>query len=292
MKLLNKLERRFGKYAVPNLMKYVVILFIIGLCIGTFFPQVYIYFMMLDFSMIARGQVWRLLTWIIPLSSMNNLLLTAISVYFYYIIGNTLEQNWGAFRMNLYFFSGIVFNIIAEFITYLITGNSIGSLDAFSLVCSTLFLAFAALYPNVTFYIYFLIPVKAKYLAILEGVIYLFNIYNYIVSKQYLLIVPLVVAFANFLIFFFTTRNYRRISPNEFRRKAEFRRQVNNAGYQENVRGFKGNNVITKHKCAVCGRTELDGDELEFRFCSKCDGNYEYCMEHLFTHEHVKNNQQ
>lgn len=290
MKLLNKLERRFGKYAIPNLMKYVVILFVIGLFIGSFFPQVYVYFMMLDFSMIAKGQVWRLITWIIPVSSMSNFLLTAISVYFYYLIGNTLEQNWGAFRMNLYFFSGIIFNIIAAFITYLITGNSIYSPASFNLICSTLFLAFAALYPNVTFYIYFLIPVKAKYLAILEGVIYIFNIYSYIINRQYLYIIPLVVAFANFLIFFFATRNYRRISPNEFKRKADFRRQMNSARYQGNVSSFRGQNVITKHKCAVCGRTELDGDDLEFRFCSKCDGNYEYCMDHLFTHEHVKNN--
>ena len=50
--------------------------------------------------------------------------------------------------------------------------------------------------------------------------------------------------------------------------------------------GYPSN--ITKHKCAICGRTERDGDDLEFRFCSKCNGNYEYCNEHLFTHEHVK----
>lgn len=286
MKFLNWLERRFGRYAIPNLMKYVVGLFILGYVIGIFFPFVYYKYLILDFKLIARGQLWRLVTWIIPVES-DNILLFAISVYFYYLIGNTLERHWGAFRLNLYFFSGILFNLIAAFITYLITKQSIVTTASFSIICSTMFLAFAALYPNVTFYIYFIIPVKAKYMAILEAAVYLFYIYNYIVGGQYLLIIPLVVAFGNFLIFFFATRNYRRFSPNEFARKAKFRRQMNSGVYQDSHNG-RGRNVITRHKCAICGRTELDGDDLEFRFCSKCDGNYEYCMDHLFNHEHFK----
>jgi len=291
MKLLNKLERRFGRYAIPNLMRYVVGLFIIGFVMSVFFPLIYWNFMMLDFNMIARGQIWRLVTWIIPPYT-GNILFYAIGVYFYYIIGNTLERHWGAFRLNLYFFSGIILNILASFITFLITGQSISSLSSFSLICSSLFLAFAALYPDVTFYIYFIIPVKAKYMAIIEAAIYLFSIGNYIITKRYLMIIPLLVAFGNFLIFFFATRNYRRYSPNEFARKANFRRQVNMGMNQGNTVNYRGQNVITRHKCAICGRTELDGDDLEFRFCSKCDGNYEYCMDHLFTHEHFKKNEQ
>lgn len=103
-----------------------------------------------------------------------------------------------------------------------------------------------------------------------------------------MLIIPLIVAFGNFLIFYFATRNYRRFSPYEIRRKANFRRQVNSARQHAGTGNLHGHNVITRHKCAVCGRTELDGDDLEFRFCSKCDGNYEYCMDHLFNHEHYK----
>jgi hypothetical protein len=288
MKLLNKLERKLGRYALPNLMRYVVVLFLIGLLIGTFFPEVYYYYLTLDFHMVLKGQVWRLVTFIIPLSNFGHILIFIISTYFYYIIGNTLEQNWGAFRLNLYFFSGVFFNIIAALMTYLITGSSFLTPDAMGLICSTMFFAFAALYPNMTFYIYFLIPIKAKYLAILEGAVYIYFIYNYITSGAYFMIIPLVVAFANFLIFFFATRNYHRISPSEIRRKANYRRQMHAAKNTGNVTQFHGRNVVTRHKCAVCGRTELDGDQLEFRFCSKCDGNYEYCMDHLFTHEHVK----
>ena len=51
---------------------------------------------------------------------------------------------------------------------------------------------------------------------------------------------------------------------------------------------YQGRSVITRHKCAICGRTELDDENLEFRYCSKCEGNFEYCMDHLYTHEHVR----
>lgn len=253
MKLLNKLERKLGRYAIPNLMKYVVVLFIVGLFFGSFMPGIYNY-LALDFNLVMKGQVWRLITFIVPYSHISGIFFFAISTYFFYIIGNSLEQNWGAFRLNLYFFSGVFFNIIASLIMFLITGSSVSSVDSLSLICSTMFFAFAALYPNVAFYVYFLIPVKAKYLALLEGAVYIYYIYNYIVSHEYFLIIPLVVAFANFLIFFFATRNYHRISPSELRRKATYRRQMSDARNTGNVTQFRGKNVITRHKCAVCSR--------------------------------------
>jgi hypothetical protein len=284
MKLLNKLERKLGRYAIPNLMKYIVILFLVGLVLGSM-PTGLNQYLNLDFDLIKKGQVWRLITFIIPISPMGHIIFFAISTYFYYIIGNALERTWGAFRFNLYFFSGIIFNILSSFITYLITGYSLS--PSLSLVCGTLFFAFAAMYPNTQFMIYFLIPVKAKYLAWLQGALYLYNIFIYIVGRQYFMVIPLIVAVGNFLIFFFATRNYQKLSPSEYKRKATYHRQMKEGKNQGNVVQFNGRNVVTRHKCAVCGRTELDNDQLEFRFCSKCDGNYEYCMDHLFTHEHV-----
>lgn len=287
MKLLNKLERKLGRYAIPNLMKYIVILLLVGLAFGTM-PNGLIPYLGLDFDLIKKGQVWRLVTFIIPIRPMGNILFFAISTYFYYIIGNALEKTWGAFRFNLYFFAGIIFNIIASFIFYIITGYSLYSLSpSLTIVCGTLFFAFAAVYPDTEFRLYFLIPVKAKYLAWLQGAFYLYNIFTYIASKQYFMVIPLVVGVANFLIFFLATRNYQKISPNEYKRKATYQRQMREGKSQGNVVQFNGRNVVTRHKCAVCGKTELDNDQLEFRFCSKCDGNYEYCMDHLFTHEHV-----
>ena len=119
-----------------------------------------------------------------------------------------------------------------------------------------------------------------------EAISYITN-YGFRIGGPYAL--AIVVSVLNFIIFFFATRNYRRISPSEFKRKAEFRRKMHDAKWESgNVVEFRGRNVITRHKCAICGRTELDDDSLEFRFCSKCEGNYEYCSDHLYTHEHVK----
>ena len=286
MKLLNKLERKYGRYAIHNLMKYVVMLYGIGLVIGTIAPGLYNIGLSLNFDMIKKGQVWRLITFIIPNVSIYDILFVALAAYLYYMIGNALERAWGAFRFNVYFFSGVIFNILASWITYLLTGVSLSpSLDY---VYGTMFFAFAALYPNTQFLLYFLIPIKAKYLAWFDAALYIIMVIQYIMSKNYYAIIPVVVSMANFLIFFFTTRNYRRISPKEFERKARFRRQMNAGRNTGNTSTQRGHTVITRHKCAVCGRTELDDDRLEFRFCSKCDGNYEYCMDHLFTHEHVK----
>ena len=83
----------------------------------------------------------------------------------------------------------------------------------------------------------------------------------------------------NFIIFFLSTRNLNRYTPHEIHRRHQFKSQM------KEPRPGSG---ITKHKCAVCGRTELDDPTLEFRFCSKCEGNYEYCQDHLFTHQHIR----
>ena len=286
MKFLNKLERRFGRFAIPNLMKYIAGIFILGLLLGIVPNYTILSLLALDFPSILRGQVWRLITWIIPVSPMKDFFWLVISIYFYYIIGNALEKAWGAFRFNLYIFTGVLFNLLSSLITYLIIGVSVP--PSLSFICGTMFFAFATTYPNMQFMMYFIIPIKAKYLAWFQGAVYLYMVFDYIVKGAAVLIIPLIVSFANFFIFYFATRNYQRISPGEYKRKATYRRQMNEGRQSGNVTEFRGKNVITRHKCAVCGRTELDNDQLEFRFCSKCDGNYEYCMDHLFTHEHVK----
>lgn len=286
MKFLNRLERRFGRFAIPNLMKYIAGIFLLGILLGVVPNYNLINLLAFDFPSIMRGQVWRLITWIIPISSMNRIFWQLISIYFYYIIGNALENAWGTFRFNLYFFTGILFNLLSSLITYQIIGLSVS--PGLGFVCGTMFFAFAAIYPNMQFMMYFIIPIKAKYLAWFQGAVYIFMVINYIIIGKAIMIIPLAVSFANFFIFFFATRNYQRISPGEYKRKATYRRQMNEGRKSGNVTEFRGKSVITRHKCAVCGRTELDNDQLEFRFCSKCDGNYEYCMDHLFTHEHVK----
>ena len=223
----------------------------------------------MDVNAILHGQIWRLVTFIIFPPS-TNVWFILITLYLYYSIGRELEYVWGAFRFNIYFFTGIIGTIAAAFVLYAITGYSY-ALDTNYLNMS-LFFAFAATYPDYQLLLFFIIPIKMKYLAMLDGLYYIVAFFTGGIAVK----VAIVLSLANFIIYFFSTRNYRKLSPYEMKRKREYRQQV------------KAPKSITKHKCAICGRTEKDDDNLEFRFCSKCDGNYEYCSEHLYTHQHIK----
>lgn len=290
MKFLDKLERKFGRYAIHNLMYYIIVLQIAGMAINVFAPNFMYSYLTLDIAKVLQGQVWRLVTFILDPGigfSIEGLgiLFTAITLYLYYYIGRTLENIWGAFRFNLYYFSGIVFNIIAAFILYFLYQNVfhdiywlniIGSGFGLEYINISLFLAFACIFPNQELFYMFLIPIKMKYLGMLYGVYIVYDIYVALANGLPTRAVAIIVALLNFIIFFLMSRNYKRVSPREYNRKKKYQGQVRKVENQ------------TRHRCAVCGRTEQDDETLEFRFCSKCDGNYEYCMEHLFTHEHVK----
>jgi hypothetical protein len=286
MNFIDKLNRKYARFAIHNLMLYIIILYATGFFINMINPMFYLQYLSLDVEKILHGQVWRLITFIIQPES-SNLLFLALELYLYYMIGSNLERAWGAFRFNLYYLSGLIFNILAAFILYLITGQNF--IVGLTYINRSLFFAFAALYPNVQFLILYIIPVKVKYLAYIYGAVITYEIITSIMSGNYAIGIAIAVSLGNFLIFFLSTRNYRRISPSEIKRKSSYRRDVRTATGGNNVVEFRGKKTTTRHKCAVCGRTELDDDNLEFRFCSKCDGNYEYCMDHLFTHEHVKN---
>lgn len=283
MNFMNKLERKFGKYAIHNLMNYITALYTAGFIIMLMNPYFYLDYLSLDIEKVMRGEVWRLITFIIQPPS-GNIYFIVFSLYLYYMIGNSLENAWGAFRFNLYYLSGILLNILGTVVFYIITGYNMNVGIYF--INEAMFFAFALLYPNVQFLIFFLIPVKVKYLAYLYGGIICYQFVTSLINKNYGICIMIVLAMGNFLIYFFTTRNYKRIAPSQIRRRNSFKRAVKSAG-GNNVVEFQGRKKITRHKCAICGRTELDDEDLEFRFCSKCDGNYEYCMEHLYTHEHV-----
>lgn len=304
MKFLNQLERKIGRYAVPNLMTYMIVLYAAGFLLDLFAPGFYERWLDLEVYYVLHGQVWRLVTFVLQPPS-NNIFFVLLELYMYYSIGNALEAMWGSFRFNVYYFSGLLLQILASFAFYAIacivlgggllpvTTAGVGSMYQ---VNRAMFLAYIVMVPNATFYLSFLIPVRAKWLGILYGVLMGYEVISYIrigvVYGDILYIgraVAIIVSALNFLIFFFMTRNYHRISPSEIKRKAQFKKKMNDAKWDSgNVVEFRGRNVITRHKCAICGRTELDDDSLEFRFCSKCEGNYEYCSEHLYTHTHVK----
>ena len=290
MKWMNKLERRFGKYAISNLMFYIVILYAVGFILGMVAPSFYISYLSLDIHAVLQGQVWRLVTFIMQPPN-TSVLFVIFTLYLYYMIGQQLEYVWGTFRFNLYFFMGVLFHIIAALLVYLIFHVSL-PMGTYYLNLS-LFFAYAALYPNQQFYLFMIIPVKVKWLAWIDAAFF-----GYTILQAFLpsygglggidglyykaVAVEAAVSFLNFLLFYLLSRNYKKYAPKEVHRRHVYKKEIHEA--RQNTQYSNG----AKHRCSVCGRTELDDPSLEFRYCSKCNGNYEYCQDHLFTHEHVK----
>ena len=273
MKFFQKMERKFGRYAIHNLMYYIIMLYVVGFVILKFAPELNYYYLMLDAPSILHGQVWRLVTFMIfpPTTSFIWILLLLLM---YYSLGSSLERVWGAFRFNVYVFMGILGHIIAELAVYFVTGHSPHLTTTF--LNASVFLAYAVTFPNEYFYLYFVIAIRAKWLAIFEGAGFLLL---FVTSHSLGTRLEILLSLANFIIFFVMTRDYRRISPREIKRKQEFRAQIRPKSR-------------TRHVCAVCGRTDEDSPGMEFRYCSKCEGSYEYCMDHLYTHKHIKKSDQ
>lgn len=279
MKLFNKWEYKYGRFGIPNLTVYIIVCYVIGYVLELTGSGILNY-LTLEPAYILRGQVWRLVTWVlVPPDSLD--IFTIIMLMFYYSLGTTLERTWGTFRYTVYILSGLVFTVLGAFLLYVILGGQVVGIGwCFSTyyISMSIFLAFAISYPEMQVMLYFVIPIKMKWMAYVYGAMILYNIFNFVRAGAWPLAVPIVASLLNFVIFFLSTRDLRHYHPKEVKRRQEFKKAVNPTKVTS----------ITKHRCAVCGRTERDGENLEFRFCSKCNGNYEYCQDHLYTHEHVK----
>lgn len=271
--MLNKLERKFGKYAISNLTLYMIFTYILGYLLVIIAPNL-VDFILLDMSKVAQGQVWRLITWIFtPPTSLS--IFTIITLYFYYCIGKVLEKTMGDFVYNLYIFSGIFLTIIASVLVYVIPplfgGRAQLVTPSTYYLCMSIYLAFALSFPETRVYLFFIIPIKMKWLAYLDIAYLILAFYNGTLGVR----VMVVASILNFIIYFFFGRQGHHLKPSEIKRRQEFKAQV------------KEHTSITRHRCHICGRTERDGD-LTFRYCSKCNGNFEYCSDHIYTHEHIK----
>jgi len=290
MNWINKLERKFGKYAIPNLMYYVIILYVVGFVLDLIAPGFYEQYLSLNAYAVLHGQIWRVLTFIIQPPA-TRLIFVIFTMYLYYMIGRELEYAWGTFRFNLYFFMGVLFHVVAALLMFFIMNVSL-PVGTYYLNLS-LFFAYAALYPNQQFLLFGILPIKVKYLAWIDAAYFGYTILqaflpayggNVLYGVYYqALALEAFVSLLNFLIFHISSRNMKRFSPKEVKRRQSYQKEVNE-GKKNQAQYTNG----AKHRCAVCGRTELDDENLEFRYCSKCNGNYEYCQDHLFTHEHIK----
>ena len=286
-----KLERKIGRFAIKNLMIYIIGLYIVGMVIFLWDSSFYYYNLSLNVGMILRGQVWRLITFMIMPPGGSNIFFMLISLYVYWMLGSALERWWGAFRFNVFFFGGVFFTILAAFIVYFVYAWILGygfgtdetllySYGATWLVGTeyinfSLFIGYAFTFPESQFLLFFILPIKAKILGWIEIGVYviLFIVGNF--STRIMIGVSLL----NVLIFMLVTKKIPRFSPSDFKRKADFKHKVNES------------RKVNRHKCAICGKTSEDAPDETFRYCSKCEGNYEYCSEHLYTHTHVTKDQ-
>ncbi len=278
--ILNKLERKLGKYAIPNLILYLIAGYAIGFVLAYTAPDV-LGLMTLEPHYILHGQVWRLVTWVL-MPPDTSLLFAVIMMMFYFQLGQSLERTWGVFRFNVYIFGGIIFTVLGAFILYgvfyAIYGIPVTGMGGFfttNYINMAIFLAFAVCYPEMQVMLYFIIPIKMKWLAAVYAALIAFSL----IQTNWAGRVAILMSLLNFFVFYLSTRDFRRVSPREIHRRQTFKAQMRASAPRAGV---------TKHKCAICGRTELDDPSLEFRFCSKCEGNYEYCQEHLFTHQHKR----
>ncbi|WP_069998783.1 rhomboid family intramembrane serine protease [Cellulosilyticum sp. I15G10I2] len=265
MNFLDKLQRKYGKYAINNLMLYI-------LCGNAFVFLFYyltggriLYFLVFDFSAILRGEIWRLVSFLF-IPNTFDMLWFIFSAFLYYSIGMQLENTWGTFKFNIYYFTGAILTMLASALF-----NSYGTTLYINL---SLFLAYATLFPNVQFRIYFLIPVKVKYLAYLNVAFLLYQFFLGSLGTKSLIIISLL----NYLLFF----GIPLLKGRRTHTQRHFTKQK-----RELQKGSSAPIRVAFHKCHVCGKTEVTNPDMEFRYCSKCNGNFEYCMDHIKDHEHV-----
>jgi len=260
LKWLNKLERKYGRYATSGLMKYIVAANLAVFLLEVINPGLEANLMLIPQAVMV-GQVWRLVTFILipPATSAFWILFT---LYFYYIIGMGLEQAWGSFKFNIYYLVGMIATIIVSLIG--------GSPAIGVFINLSLFLAFASIYPNHEVLLFFILPVKVKYLGILNAVL---------LAQQFIMggvgiKLMILASLANYFIFF--GKDFIEL----FKTKKKVKRN------KEKFKVIEMKDYV-RHRCTVCGITERDDPNMEFRYCSKCSGHKEYCMNHLKNHEHI-----
>ena len=234
MNWLNKLERKFGRYAVPNLIVYLIGAYSVGFVLNMVAPNI-LGFLNFQPYYILHGQIWRLITWIL-MPTDSNIIFLLIMMMFYYQLGTALERAWGTFRFNAYIIGGILLtevgSLLAYGLIYLFMGGSfahtastmMGQMISTSYINMSIFLAFATLYPDMQVLLYFIIPIKMKWMAAVYVVIMVFSvwdtyhaIYAYTQSVSTalwyagIMLLCIVMSLLNYLIFFLSTRNLSRV---------------------------------------------------------------------------------
>ncbi len=287
---MKNLRRRFELYCcqnrhkgIPNLMLYIVlgtaIVYLMSEMSGNYLLYNLLYF---DRNLILQGQVWRLITY--PLTyRVSNLLLMAISLFCYYSLGRAMENMWGTLRFTLFYLTGVVMMDV-----YCMIFGGQASVTYLNL---SLFLSYATMYPDSQFLLFFIIPVKAWIFALVDLGIVIMDLVSYPFPYNLFSVISL----ANYFLFF--GKDVRNVVPLSWR--MNFRRLFKKSSAPKKAKvipfdagSYEASKTQPKapytHRCTVCGRTDVSNPELEFRYCSRCQGYYCYCEDHISNHTHIQ----
>lgn len=271
------------RFGIPNLMRVIVIgnvaVYVLMLLTQANDANA-LSFLTFNLNALLHGEVWRLVTFVfVPAYSSPFALL--ISLYFYYWIGSTLERQWGTAKFNLYYISGALLTVLGVVLASLITGNPYLTAAGTGYVNLSMFFAFAFLFPDTTVLLFFILPVRMKWLAYLDGALFAFDIIKAIGAHNWAGVVLPIVALLNFAVFIWPEVHYlkERAKYQNSRKTVQFRQVQQQQAKQAQQQGYR-------HKCAVCGRTDTDYPDLQFRYCSKCVGYHCFCQDHIFNHVH------
>ena len=230
---------------------------------------------------ILHGQVWRLVTWVVvPYASSPFMLL--LSCYFYYWIAAMLEREWGTARFTFFYLSGMVLSVLLGMAMGLVQMNTTFTISPINLgyyLNLSIFLVLAVLYGEMQVLLFFVVPVKMKWMALIDVVLVVLDMVGLARMGYWMLALVPLASFVNFVVF---TWPFWRAKLGLARHKTDpkvihFKQAQKKA---QETRGYH-------HKCAVCGITDADDPDMEFRYCSKCDGYYCYCANHINNHVHI-----
>lgn len=282
MTLLSRLERRFGRWAVPNLTGLIIAgqaaVLLVTLVRGNAAPAALIQKISLDPSAIYQGEVWRLATF--PFQPPVSALLFALLAWMvFYLFGNSLEQTWGAFRYNVYLLIAYVANVAAAFavdalwgIGGVLGGQSVtviaAGMGANAVLYGGVFFAFARLFPDMVINLFFVLPIRIRWLGLLGWVSVAYGLLAGSGPQR----VFLLAMVANYLLFF---GREHVLTWKHGQRRRKFESQVKRVA------------AGPRHRCVVCGLDSESSPRTLFRYCSKCTGQQCYCPDHIRDHEHV-----
>ena len=272
--VIDRFCARHPRFGISNLMLYIVIaqaaVYVLDLFMNGMLTA---YWLPFHRELILHGQIWRLVSFVFIPSATSPFYLL-MGCYFYYWIGQTLERTWGTAKFNLFYLCGVVLSVLM--------GMVVGYTEI-SYVNLSIFLIIATLYGDMQVLLFFVVPIKMKWMALIDVVLIVVDVLGYARAGLWIFALVPLASFVNYFIFTWPFWSYklgivkRQADPKVIHFKKVQRQAVKQASGQAGYR----------HKCAVCGITDADHPDMEFRYCSKCDGYFCYCMDHINSHVHM-----